>query len=57
MTLILDLLFKQQRYQDILDLFNYMRQNYPLETKYPRDALLLIIGACYKLVNSILSIC
>lgn len=57
MTLILDLLFKQERYQDILDLFNYMRQNYPLETKYPRDALLLVMGACYKLVNSILSIC
>lgn len=45
----MDLLFKEQRYQDVLDIFNSMQQKQLYGTKYPRECVVLALGACYKL--------
>uniref|UniRef100_A0A224Z5Q3 Pentatricopeptide repeat domain-containing protein 2 n=1 Tax=Rhipicephalus zambeziensis TaxID=60191 RepID=A0A224Z5Q3_9ACAR len=45
----MDLLFKEQRYQDVVDIFNSMQQKQLYGTKYPRECVVLALGACYKL--------
>lgn len=48
----MDLLFKEQRYQDVLNIFNSMQQKHLYGTKYPRECVVLALGACYKLVSA-----
>ncbi|XP_037562680.1 pentatricopeptide repeat-containing protein 2, mitochondrial [Dermacentor silvarum] len=45
----MDLLFKEQRYQDVVDIFKSMQQKQLYGTKYPRECVVLALGACYKL--------
>ncbi|OQR72990.1 pentatricopeptide repeat-containing protein 2-like [Tropilaelaps mercedesae] len=45
----MDLLYKKARYEDVLDLYRYMRQQQLHGTRFPRDCVVLVLGACYQI--------
>ncbi|CAN7945603.1 unnamed protein product [Ixodes pacificus] len=45
----MDLLFKEQRYQDALDVFASIQNKQLYGTKYPRECMVLALASCYKL--------
>lgn len=45
----MDLLFKEKRYQDVLDIFKSMQQKQLYGTKFPRECVVLALASCYKL--------
>ncbi|XP_076338098.1 pentatricopeptide repeat-containing protein 2, mitochondrial-like [Tachypleus tridentatus] len=45
----LDLLFKHQRYQDLVDCYEQLRKKQLYGTKFPRECMVLVLAACYKL--------
>ncbi|KAH9370054.1 hypothetical protein HPB48_001931 [Haemaphysalis longicornis] len=47
----MDLLFKEKRYQDVLDIFKSMQQKQLYGTKFPRECVVLALASCYKLVG------
>ena len=47
----MDLLYENERYQDVLDVFEIVRERQHQESKYPRNVVILTIAACYKLVS------
>lgn len=47
----MDLYFKNEKYQEILDAFDQLQVKKLAETKFPREAVVLTTGACYKLVS------
>lgn len=49
-TLALDLLLKNERYEDVVNLFNFAIENYKFDYKYPSDFVTVYLVACYKLV-------
>lgn len=49
--LALDLLYKKARYQDVIDIFEVMRGYNVGGTRFPRDCVVLALGACYQLGN------
>ncbi|ENN72972.1 pentatricopeptide repeat-containing protein 2, mitochondrial [Dendroctonus ponderosae] len=49
--LLLDLLYENQKYQEILDLFEIITDKQVEGLKYPRHAVVLAMAACYKLNN------
>ncbi|XP_037083376.1 pentatricopeptide repeat-containing protein 2, mitochondrial-like isoform X1 [Pollicipes pollicipes] len=48
-TLLLDLLYKQGRYQDVLDTFDEVQTRQLHGSKYPADCVALAMAACYQL--------
>jgi pentatricopeptide repeat domain-containing protein 2 len=49
--ILMDLLFENGRYQDILDVFEIIKQRQHQEAKYPKNVVVLTFAACYKLVS------
>lgn len=49
--LTMDLYFKNGMYQEILEAFEELKSKNIAETKYPREAMVLATGACYKIVS------
>ncbi|XP_017776862.1 PREDICTED: pentatricopeptide repeat-containing protein 2, mitochondrial-like [Nicrophorus vespilloides] len=47
--LLMDLMYNNQRYQDILDLFEDIRERQIESTQFPRNIIVLTLAACYKL--------
>lgn len=47
----MDLLFKENRYDDVLELWEHFNDNASFEQKFPRDVVLLVLASCYKLVS------
>lgn len=47
----MDMLYEKARYQDILNVFNEVKERQLEGAKYPRNAVVLALAACYKLVN------
>ncbi|XP_022692130.1 pentatricopeptide repeat-containing protein 2, mitochondrial-like isoform X2 [Varroa jacobsoni] len=45
----MDLLYKKGRYDDVLDLYQHMRQQQLHGTRFPRDCVVLVLGACYQI--------
>lgn len=54
-TIALDLLLKNERYEDVVKLFNFATENYKFDTKYPSDFVTLYLAACYKMVGAFLN--
>ncbi|XP_037083378.1 pentatricopeptide repeat-containing protein 2, mitochondrial-like isoform X2 [Pollicipes pollicipes] len=52
-TLLLDLLYKQGRYQDVLDTFDEVQTRQLHGSKYPADCVALAMAACYQLALSL----
>ncbi|GFW70602.1 pentatricopeptide repeat-containing protein 2, mitochondrial [Trichonephila clavipes] len=50
--LSMDLCFKNAMYQEIVDAFEVLKTKQLAETKFPREAVVLTTGACYKLNTS-----
>lgn len=48
--LLLDLLFINERYNDMLDVFKLVKQRQINGTKYPKNVVVLCFAACFKLV-------
>jgi pentatricopeptide repeat domain-containing protein 2 len=49
--ILMDLLYENGRYQDILDVFEIIKQRQHQEAKYPKNVVVLTFAACYKLVS------
>jgi hypothetical protein len=49
--ILMDLLFENRRYQDILDVFEIIKQRQHQEAKYPKNVVILTFAACFKLVS------
>ncbi|KAL1502192.1 hypothetical protein ABEB36_007370 [Hypothenemus hampei] len=49
--LLLDLLYENQRYQEMLDVFQIISEKQLEGQKYPKNVIVLILAACYKLNN------
>lgn len=45
----MDLLYKRGRYNDVKDLYEHMRKQQLHGTKFPRDCVVLVLGACYQI--------
>jgi hypothetical protein len=54
--ILMDLLFENGRYQNILDVFEIVKQRQHQEGKYPKNVVILTFAACYKLVSTSSSI-
>lgn len=47
--ILLDLLYKKGKYQEILDTFNIIRERQLQGSRYPKHSIILVFAACYKL--------
>lgn len=47
--LLLDLLYENQRYQDILNLVAYIKERQLEGKRFPRNIVVLVLAACYKI--------
>lgn len=45
----MNLLFINERHQDVLDIYDMLRNKQLYGTRYPRDCVVLALGSCYKL--------
>lgn len=48
-TLLMDMLFKSGRHQDVIDLFAHLKNESILDVKFPRDIMCLAQGSAYVL--------
>lgn len=46
----MDILYDNQRYEEVIKLYNYAMKNLNIEIQYPVDFVVLYFAACYKLV-------
>lgn len=49
--LLLDLLYENGRYEDMLEVYMDIKDRMVQGTKYPRNSVVLVLAACYKLVT------
>lgn len=49
--LLLDLLYENGRYEDMLKVYTDIKSRMVQGTKYPRNSVVLVLAACYKLVR------
>lgn len=54
--IVMDMLMKANRYEDVLKLWQHFNDNGNFEQRFPRDIVLLVLAACYKLVRTLLRI-
>ncbi|GFG39338.1 hypothetical protein Cfor_08291 [Coptotermes formosanus] len=47
--ILMDLLFQNERYQDMLDVFEIIKQRQHQEGKFPKNVVILTFAACFKL--------
>jgi pentatricopeptide repeat domain-containing protein 2 len=50
--ILMDLLFQNERYQDMLDVFEIIKQRQHQEGKFPKNVVILTFAACFKLVST-----
>jgi hypothetical protein len=50
--ILMDLLFQNEKYEDILDVFEIVKQRQHQEAKYPKNVVILTFAACFKLVST-----
>lgn len=50
--ILMDLLFQNERYQDILDVFEIIKRRQHQEGKFPKNVVILTFAACFKLVST-----
>lgn len=48
---LMDLLFKNEMYNEILDVFGIIKGKQIQDAKYPKNVVVLTFAACYKLVS------
>lgn len=48
--LLLDLLYENQKYNQILEVFDIIKNKQLEGTKYPKNVVTFVLAACYKLV-------
>lgn len=49
--ILVDMLYEQGRYQDVIDVFQIVRSRQIQGGMYPRHVVLLVFAACYKEVR------
>lgn len=49
--ILLDILYENQRYQDMLDVVEKIKTRQVEGHRYPRNVIVLAMAACYKLVR------
>ena len=47
----MNLLFINGKYEDVMEVMDFIQNEAQFETKYPRDCVLLYTAAAYKLVD------
>jgi pentatricopeptide repeat domain-containing protein 2 len=47
-----DLLYRNQMYQEILEVFDIVKTKQVQGQKYPRNVTILVFAACYKMVGT-----
>lgn len=47
--ILMDLLYENSRYQEILDVFDIIKNRQHQDAKYPKNVVILTFAACYKL--------
>lgn len=47
--ILLDLLYEQGKYQEVLDTFDVIQSRQLQGSRYPKHGIILVFGACYKL--------
>jgi pentatricopeptide repeat protein len=50
--ILMDLLFQNERYQDMLDVFEIIKQRQHQEGKFPKNVTILTFAACFKMVST-----
>lgn len=50
--LLLNLLFVNKRYDDVLEVFEIIKNKQIQGAKYPKNAVVLVLATCYKQVSS-----
>lgn len=53
---LMDLLFKNKMYNEIVDLYKVIRDKQLSFGKHPKCLMILLFGALYKIVSSIITI-
>ena len=51
MTVALDMLLENEKYQEIIDLYEYIQINYSWDGKFPQSLIPIYAAACYQLVS------
>ena len=49
--ILMDILFQNERYQDMLDVFEIIKRRQHQEGKFPKNVVILTFAACFKLVS------
>jgi pentatricopeptide repeat domain-containing protein 2 len=52
--LLMDLLFSNDRYEDVMDVFNIVVQRQTQGARYPKHCVVLAFGALYKMVYKLI---
>jgi pentatricopeptide repeat protein len=50
--ILMDLLFQNEKYEDMLDVFEIIKQRQHQEAKFPKNVVVLTFAACFKLVST-----
>jgi len=48
--ILCDLLYNNQMYQEVLDVFETVKSRQTQGAKYPRNVVILVFASCYKMV-------
>lgn len=51
--LLLDLLFENQKYEEMLECVDLIKEKQLEGIRYPRNVVVLTMAACYKLVRAL----
>lgn len=54
--ILMDLLYQNEMYQDVLDLLEVLQEKQVQGVKFPKNAVVLAMASCWKMVSSV-SIC
>lgn len=55
--ILLDLLYENGKYQEMLEVFDLVKSKQLQGAKYPRNAVVLVMAGCYKLVIKLCDFC
>lgn len=48
--LLLDLLYEEKRYKEVLEIFDLIKEKQVQGIKYPTYSIVIVFAACYKIV-------
>lgn len=49
--ILMDLLFKNEKFDQIIDVYKTIQERQLQIAKFPKGVMMLVFGACYKLVR------